>query len=369
MSVAEHYGFLPIESVMPEYGSGKKSKIPQHATYLNSFDNELAGVLRSYIEHGHARLSEPTLFYQQSVNKKDPTKIFFGLHILGSSHSIAEALLIKTALATLDDLGISKRCVHVNSVGDRDSANRFTKELTNYLRENLNSLPGYSRQAMKRDVFYAYDQLLKKRHEVCEDAPSTVEFLTEASRKHFSEVLEYFEIAQVHYELDPALIGHRDCYSKTLFEIRALPQENEEELLVYARGGRYDELSKKAFRQHIPAVGIIFEYERKGRLPKKLSLNRKWKPRFYFIQLGFEARLRSLVVMEMLRQARISVYQSLGKSQLADQLRLAGELQIPYCIIMGQREALEKSVIVRNMDSRAQEIVAVDRLTQYLKTL
>lgn len=369
ISVAEHYGFLPIESVMPEYGSEKKSKIPQHATYLSSFDNELAGVMRSYIEHGHARLSEPTLFYQQSVNRRDPTKILFGLHILGSSHSIAEALLIKTALATLDELGITKRCVHVNSVGDRDSANRFAKELTSYLRGHLNDLPGYSRHAMKRDVFYAYDQLLKKRHELCEEAPSTVEFLTETSRKHFSEVLEYFEIAHVEYQLDPTLIGHRDCYSKTLFEIRAIPKDDDDELLVYARGGRYDELSKKAFRQHIPAVGIIFECEKKGRLPKRLSRERRWKPKFYFIQLGFEARLRSLVVIEMLRQAHISVYQSLGKSQLAEQLKLAEELEIPHCIIMGHKEALEKSVIVRNMDSRAQETIAVDRLSQYLKTL
>ncbi|MBI2617949.1 ATP phosphoribosyltransferase regulatory subunit [Candidatus Kaiserbacteria bacterium] len=369
ISVAEHYGFLPIESVMPEYGLRRKSKMPQYATYLSAFDNELAGIVRSYIEHGHARLSEPTLFYQQGINRKDPTKIFFGLHILGSSHSIAEAFLIKTALATLDELGIKERCVHVNSVGDRDSANRFTKELTSYLRRHLNDLPGYSRQAMKKDVFYAYGELLKKQHELCAEAPTTVEFLTESSRKHLSEVLEYFEIAQVEYELNPTLIGHGDCYSKTLFEIRALPKEDDDEILIYARGGRYDELSKKAFRQHIPAAGIIFEYEKRGRLPKKLSRERKWRPKFYFIQLGFEARLRSLVVLEMLRQAHISVYQSLGKSQLAEHLKLAEQLEIPYCIIMGHKEALERSVIVRNMDTRAQETIVVDGLPRYLKSI
>lgn len=368
-SVAEHYGFLPIESIMPEYGKKRRLRIPQHTEYLSSFDNELASVIRSYIEHGHTRLTEPTLFYQSSVNSKNPDKVLFGLHILGASHSIAEAVLIKTALATLDDIGITERCVHVNSIGDRDSATRFTKELTDYLRKNINDMPTHSRQAMKKDVFYAYDQLLRKQHRLCTDAPSTVEFLTEASRGHLREILEHLETAQVDYELDPSIIGHRDCYSKTLFEIRGIPKNEGDELVVFARGGRYDELSKKAFRQQVPAAGIIFEYEKKGRVSQTITPPKRQKPKFYFIQLGFEARLRSLVVIEMLRNAKIPVYQSLGKDQLSQQLELAYELAIPYCIIMGQKEALDKTVIVRNIDTRAQETVLVSDLSQYLKTI
>jgi histidyl-tRNA synthetase len=369
ISVAEHYGFLPIESIMPEHGKKKRSRMPQHTEYLSSFDNELVSVIRSYIEHGHTQLTEPALFYQIGVNPKNPDKILFGLHVLGTSHSIAEALLIKTALATLDDLGIKESRVHVNSIGDRDSATRFTRELTDYLRKNMNNMPANSRQAMKKDVFYAYDQLLKKQHSLCKGAPSTVEFLTEASRVHLREILEYFEMAQVDYELDPSIIGHQDCYSKTLFEIRGIPQKEDGELVVFARGGRYDELSKKAFRQRVPATGIIFEYEKKGRISQKITVPQKRKPKFYFIQLGFEARLRSLVVIEMLRKARIPVYQSLGKDQLGDQLELATELAIPYCVIMGHREALDGTVIVRNIDTRAQNTIPIGELTQYLKQI
>ncbi|HED38026.1 MAG TPA: hypothetical protein ENI76_07265, partial [Ignavibacteria bacterium] len=158
-------------------------------------------------------------------------------------------------------------------------------------------------------------------------------------------------------------------YSKTLFEIRSIPKDKEDEVVVLARGGRYDELSKKAFRQQIPATGIIFEYERKGHIPQKITTVKKKKPRFYFIQLGFEARIRSLIVIEMLRKAKIPVYQSLGKDQLGGQLELAVELAIPYCIIMGHKEALEGTVIVRNIDSRVQSIITVDDLPQYLKTI
>lgn len=369
ISVAEHYGFLPIELIMPDYGKKKRSKIPQHTEYLSPFDNELATVVRSYIEHEYTQLTEPILFYQSNINSKNKDKISFGLHVLGTSNSIAEALLIKTALSTLDELGISEYCVHINSIGDRDSTIRFTKELTNYLRKNMNNMPASARQAMKKDVFHAYNQLLKKQHQLCTSAPCTVEFLTETSREHLREILEYFEIAKIDYELDPTIIGHQDCYSKTLFEIRGTMQNDEDKPVVFARGGRYDELSKKAFRQHIPATGIVFEYEKKGRIPKKISTAEKRRPKFYFIQLGFEARLRSLKIIEMLRKAKIPVYQSLGKDQLGGQLELAHELGIPYCIIMGHKEALEGTVIVRNIDSRAQDIISVENLTQHLKKI
>jgi len=367
--VAEHYGFLPLESVMPEFGTKKLSKIPQHTQFLSSFDTKLASLIRSYIEHGHTRLTEPTLFYQNSIDPKNPDKVLFGLHVLGTSHSIAEAVLIKTALATLDDLGVTEHRVYVNSIGDRDSVARFIKELTDYLRKNMNDMPTASRHAMKKDVFDAYSSLLEKQHQLCESAPSTVEFLTEASRGHLREILEHLEATQVDYELDPSIIGHHDCYSKTLFEIRHKMQDKDEAPTLLARGGRYDELSRKAFRQSVPGVGIVFEFEKKGRVPKKIATGKKQKQKFYFIQLGAKARLRSLIILEMLRKAHIQIYQSIGKDQLSAQLELAEELDIPYCIIMGHKEALEDTVIVRHLDSRSQSIVSVEDLPQYLKTM
>ena len=376
IGVAEYYGFLPIKLILPNYNENKRTKtrsITQYTEYSSSFDNELVSVMKSYIEHGHAQLTEPILIYNNYLNnQKDSDTILFGLHVIGALSSIAEALLVKTAIAVLDDLGIKEKRIHVNSLGDRDSANRFAKELTDYLRRNLNDLPGYSRQTMKKDIFCAYDQLLKEKHQVCAGAPSTVDFLTEASRQHLKEILEYFEVAEVEYKLDPTLIGHQDCYSKILFEIRAhTPSEKEgEELVVYARGGRYDEIAQQAFKQQVPAVGIVFECEKKGRIPKNISIStKKQKPKIYFIQLGFEARLRSLPIIESLRQAKIPVYQSLGKEQLSSQLELAEELQIPYSIIMGHKEALDGTVIVRKMDTRSQNIIPVGRLPEYLKTL
>ena len=91
--------------------------------------------------------------------------------------------------------------------------------------------------------------------------------------------------------------------------------------------------------------------------------------KFYFIQLGFDAKLKSLKVIEMLRQAGIAVSQSLSKDKLTAQIMSAEKINIPYVLIMGQKEAIEESVVVRNMNTRSQETILIPSLAQYLKKL
>ena len=42
---------------------------------------------------------------------------------------------------------------------------------------------------------------------------------------------------------------------------------------------------------------------------------------------------------------------------------------VRYAIIFGQKEAIENSVIVRDMSNRSQETVKLDKLLEYLKEL
>ena len=63
------------------------------------------------------------------------------------------------------------------------------------------------------------------------------------------------------------------------------------------------------------------------------------------------------------------IAQSISKDSLATQLAIAERLKVPYTIILGQREALENTVIVRNMNNRSQEVMPIKELGEYLKNL
>ncbi|MBL7045527.1 MAG: ATP phosphoribosyltransferase regulatory subunit [Parcubacteria group bacterium] len=369
VDIANYYGFLPISSVLNEYDKPKRSQklksVIQHFDYTGP-EIESAEVMRSYIAHGFAKLEQPTLFYS---NTSDKEQVNFSLKVIGSKKTIAEAILLKTTLAILDELGISNTCVYINGVGDRDSTARYTKELNNYFRKHIEDLPGSVRQAMKKDLFLAYNDLFLRKHELCKGAPNTMQFLNEASRIHLREILEYLDGMGVRYEIDTSLIGSGNCHTKTFFEIREEPSEDRKEYTVFASGGRFDELSRRAFRQEIPAAGVTLTCERRGRVNKKYEAKKTKKPRVCFIQLGFDAKLKSLSVIETLRKSKVPVYQTLGYERLTDQLLLAQEMQIPYAVIMGQKEALDGAVVVRDLDTRSQKTVLIGDLPAYLRTI
>ena len=50
-------------------------------------------------------------------------------------------------------------------------------------------------------------------------------------------------------------------------------------------------------------------------------------------------------------------------------LAAAEKMNVPYVIIFGQREAMDKTVIIRNMQDRSQDSVKIVDLLAYIKKL
>jgi histidyl-tRNA synthetase len=321
------------------------------------------------------------------------------LDIIGSGKSIAEALLIKTAWTVLEQEGVSDLTLALNTMGDRESLLKFIRELAVYYRKNIHLLPPQCRQAMRRDPLLA----LSCAHEKCAplkpDAPKAMEFLSEASRTHFKEVLEYLEALAIPYRLDHCLVGSKSFMGETVFELRSgdgvragsskepvgEPTRLDRPVCPPARsaragverigrrvcfGFRYNGAAKKiGFRKDMPAIGATLFLSRSAKREKGEHGIRMKKPRIFFLQLGFDAKLQCLKVIETLRLAGIPLYQAIARDKLATQLATAENLKMPYSLIMGQKEALEESVIVRNNGTRAQETVKIRELPPYLKKL
>jgi histidyl-tRNA synthetase len=124
-------------------------------------------------------------------------------------------------------------------------------------------------------------------------------------------------------------------------------------------------------KKDVPAVGVALGLDRILLMPGTEDVKAKSQknPKIFFVQLGLEAKLHSLTIIEMLRHARIPMVQSLSKDSLGVQLGMAERLEVPYVIIFGQKEALENVVIVRNMKTHSQETVKVENVVEYLKKL
>lgn len=377
MNIAMYYGFTPtVQPTVEQIDKNCVKKLFEEELvtkyHIDSpFETsveEKSALLRYYNDNNLIAEPQPLMFsYKESVNgDKTKTEQYTNLQIMGSSKSVSELILIKTALAVLSSNEIKDVCVDINSIGDKDSANKFTKDLINYYKKNINKIPPKCRQIFKKNPF----SLLKCDKEECcrainEEAPKAITFLSEASRQHFKEVLEGLEMFGIPYRINNTLISDKRHCSQTVFEITK-GSDNKKEILAY--GSRYDGLAKKlGHKKDISSVELKISSKK---LIHSNTTPTKTKPSvFFFIQLGLEAKLKSLDVIEILRMSKILVSQSLSRDMLGGQIALAEKMKAPYVLIMGKKESMENTVMVRNMNNMSQEIIPTKSLATYLKSL
>lgn len=379
VDAAQFYGFGPV-SLFTERGKERAArkrsvKTPQLKEKITSCDSLILDMVQTYATQHISLVGHPVLTYMSSLEspykkRRSRRPIAFGLFAIGAERSLAEALVVHTARSILADMGCKDTCVALNSVGDRDSAATASRELTNYFRKNLQALPATCRQAFKKDAFSALACVREKAPALLENVPKPMQYLSDGSRNHLKDVLEYFEESGAQYEIDEALVGPRECYTGTLFEVREHFDEigGPDAAPVLAHGGRFDGLPQRMYKIDTSMVGLIVEAPtQRGTAPQKLPNPKRATPHVFFVQVGPSAKHKSLAVMEQLRKARITIRHALLEDRLSDQLEMADRSGAPYVVIIGQKEALEGVALVRSQSDHAQESVSIAELPQYLK--
>ncbi|MEX0933556.1 MAG: His/Gly/Thr/Pro-type tRNA ligase C-terminal domain-containing protein [Candidatus Paceibacterota bacterium] len=330
--------------------------------------NERASMIRVYSDESWDTLSQPVLvMYTKKPNARGER--FFYLHAIGVTKCIADMLSIHLAWIILNETVKKNFMIHVNSMGDKDSSSQFTSELTSYYRKRINSLPDDGRESFKLDILNVLKEPYAETQLFQEEAPKSIMFLGDYSRKYFKEVIEFIEAREAPYIIDHSLVEHKDAYSETLFTIRE--KSDDPKGKVFAVGARSDNLTRGAgMRKTVPIVSTtILIPGATGRESIQKTVPKKKKPLIYFIQLGEEARLRSFTLLEKLRKAKLPVTVSIGKEKMSSQIAQADRLHVPITLIIGQKEAIENTVILRDMETRSQETVSLADIVPKIKAL
>ncbi len=331
------------------------------------FAEERVALLREYLEKNLSSLPQPIMLVHESDIIKERAKHTVNLEIMGTDRSIAEALLIKTAVSMLKDNGYKDFSIDINSIGDKESMNKFSKELTNYYKKNLNNLSAHCRQNFKKDPFYLlHCDECDPEGKLKESAPTSISCLSDISRLHFKEVLEFIETMKIPYKINNNLVPDKKFCSGTVFEIKE-NLNNGETGDTLAVGFRYDGIAQKlGHKRDNPGVGIKI-FLKKRAVIKKIS--KLVKPVAFYIQLGDEAKHRSLELIDMLKNEKIFVHHMLGRDKFGSQFAHVEKTKVPYVIIMGKKEFLENSVMVRENTTRTQQSIPIHELAGYIKKL
>ncbi len=375
--IALHYGFVVIKPPHITADDISKSKPFRSLDHYNDVDEKVA-LTKWYINERLDLESQPLAIHYKKplpgspIKKKSNTEMY-GLEVMGSNRSTSEALILKCTLAILSDLGYKDLSIDINSIGDRESIAKFERELNAHFRKHGHSLPAKTRQEFKKNHYSILKNTLAETKEFLQGAPQPVSALSEAGRLHFKEVLECIEAFNVPYRINSSVLSNKLYASLTVFEIRNSKDSTEiptEEGEVLAHGYRYNHLAKKiGGKRDIPTIGVTITVKKDPRTGKKIIIKKLKKPRFYLIQLGSTAKLKVLNIVEMLRKQKIPVYHSITKDKITGQLNGAEYMKATHVLIMGQKEAIENSMVVRDVVSREQETVSVEVLGEFLKNI
>jgi len=375
MAIANHYGFRPVTPLEPDE---KIKRIFQEKTKKEKRERtDKAG--EWYIDAAD-KLAEVDAYFNEMDGWEQPVMAAHTLHprrktgkvrmtIFGSTKSIAEGLILKATLSILEEMGHEDMCVDLNSLGTQESRNQFLEDFIAHYRDNLNDLGDCCQTQFKHDplkvIMCDNDTCL----EIQDDAPQPITYLTDETREHFKECIEYVETFGLPYRINHQLLGSSHNDSHTLFQIHTSGEDDDGDRNILARGERHEHMPKQlGYNRCLPTISVSIDmpgqqYESYTEVESESVQN----PKLYYLHLGKEAKRESLPVLEQLREAGIPVIHSLSHDGLSPQMQQAKDMNIPYALIMGLKEVQEGSIILRDMFTRAQETIPQDRVATRVK--
>ncbi len=335
-----------------------------------------ASVIRAYIENGMNVRPHPVKLYYTGpfFRYEQPQKGRFrqfnsiGIETIGDGSDAVDAELIFLGYKLLSGLGLGGYNVNINSLGDANCRPAYMKALKDYYKNRIKKVCPTCKARFKTNILRILDCKEEGCKEIAKDAPQTVDYLDDECKRHFKHVLEFLDEAKVPYILNSRLVRGLDYYTRTVFEF--LPEENITAQSAVIAGGRYDKLVETLGGSKTPAAGWGMGFDRIVEALKEKNVSvpdLKPKPKVFLVQLGDAAKRKSLVLFEALRKAGIETKSSLGRDSIKSQLRIAHRLGVKFTLIMGQKESLDGTIILRDMDASTQETIPMEKIVDEVK--
>ncbi|MFA5994905.1 MAG: histidine--tRNA ligase [Patescibacteria group bacterium] len=337
-----------------------------------------ASIVRAYIEHGMMNRPQPVKLYTAGgLFRHDRPQAGryrqfhqLDLEIIGEGQPVIDAELIAIGYFLLRDLGLNSY-VHINSVGDEQCRPQYIQVLQDYYKAKRKNLCENCKNRFAKNTLRLLDCKEPACQEISADAPQMVDYLCVPCRDHFVKVLEFLDETEIPYTLNPKIVRGLDYYTRTAWEIFPVIAGEEQQLSqsALAGGGRYDGLAQQlGANQPTPASGFAIGIERiiLTMRNNNILLPGLYTTDVYLAQLGESAQKRSIALMERLRQAGFRIWGNLVKNSLSSQLKLANKIGAKFTLILGQKEVIDGTIIIRDMESGSQEIVNIKKLEKEL---
>jgi len=162
-------------------------------------------------------------------------------------------------------------------------------------------------------------------------------------------------------ELDLTLARGLNYYTGCIFEVKALDVE----IGSITGGGRYDNLTGIFGMPGLSGVGISFGADRIYDVLNQLNLYPEevtTATQVLFINFGEKETTYSLPILAKLRQQGIRCEIYPDASKMKKQMQYANQKAIPFVVMTGETEMAEGKVMLKNMTTGEQQLLAPDEI-------
>ena len=338
------------------------------------------GVVRAAIEHnltydGGKRLYYMGPMFRHERPQRGRYRQFYqlGAEALGFAGPEVDAELILLAHQLLSDLGVRGVRVELNSLGVSSERHAHRAALIDFFQRHLDVLDDDAKRRLQANPLRILDTKNPAMQKMVQDAPQLLNFLGEASLKHFDTVQTLLSACGVKWSVNPRLVRGLDYYSHTVFEFVT------DELGAQGTlcgGGRYDGLFELLGGKPTPAVGWGMGIERVLELLKVQGhSNGISAPDAYAIISETAGLQIAMQCLQVLRSEGISVQMHAstpdGMGSIKSQFKRADASGARFALIFGPDEIAQGVVTVKSLrdGSGAQRTQALSEPAQWAKSL
>ena len=291
----------------------------------------------------------------------------YGVEVFGSHHPSVDAEVIGLACTYLEKLGLSGIKVHINTVGCPECRPQHHVNLLKYFEDKKDKLCNTCQDRMAKNPLRILDCKNPTCQEISISAPTTESSACSECKGHFQQVLNYLEILEVNYLVDPKLVRGLDYYTHTAFEI--LVQGIGAQSAICG-GGRYNGLIEQCGGKPMPGIGFAMGLERllltlnneKVNLTGLLS-----NPEIYIAVTSPKAQELSFRLAMELRKKGISTEKDYFEKSLKAQMKAADRFDVKFTLILGEEELANNKIIVKEMATSEQKEIPIDDILSYLE--
>lgn len=376
------YGFLPIETPIVEeektYNEIYRDQpnLLQRTIYTQLGTKSVAlrssvlpSVLRYYSQNKVAEIEPMSKwFYLDNVVEQDERQAAhfgyqFGFEVLGSFNHLSEAQVISAVWECLKCLGLEENLqIEINMLGESSAQTSYQNVLRDYLKgKDFDLCEDCVNQLSVRALNVLRCKSLNCQLVVAE-APSVLDHLDDSAKMHFTNVLEALDELSIPYQLNQYYAGPHGT-SMTNFVIKYVGGKD---VLIIGEGAHHEQLAKNMAGKPIPAFGFIGNLATVARAMdlSQIEAERDFNSEVFLVPLGELAAKKSLRLFRDLVSNDIKVHDHFGSEGVKNQLKAAQEYKAPIALIMGQKEAMDEMVILRDVKSGMQEVFPYEKIIE-----